>query len=100
MGWQLDHCSEAWLAGSEPWLAGSEACLAGSEDCQAGSWSLGAGGRSDEWTKPILQDFVLYQGCCPVTAQLQPENSIKRGKGTADHMIPLGDWLSPVGALP
>ena len=23
-----------------------------------------------------------------------PKNGIKRGKGTADHMMPLGDWLS------
>ena len=40
---------------------------------------------------PILQDFVPYWGRCPATAQLQPKNCIKRGKGTADHM-PLGDW--------
>ena len=26
-------------------------------------------------------------------AQLQPKNCIKWGKGTADHMMPLGDWL-------
>ena len=43
---------------------------------------------------PILQDFVPYRGRCPATAQLQPKNYIKRGKGTADHMMPLGDWLS------
>ena len=42
---------------------------------------------------PILQDFVPYRGRCPATAQLQPENCIKRGKGTADHMMPLGDWF-------
>ena len=42
---------------------------------------------------PILQDFVLYQGRCPATAQLQPKNCIKRGKGTADHMMPLGAWF-------
>ena len=34
---------------------------------------------------PILQDFVPYRGRCPAAAQLQPENCIKRGKGTADH---------------
>ena len=42
---------------------------------------------------PILQDFVPYRGRCPATAQLQPKNCIKQGKGTADHMMPLGDWL-------
>ena len=42
---------------------------------------------------PILQDFVPYQGRCPATAQLQPKNYIKRGKGTADHMMPLGNWF-------
>ena len=42
---------------------------------------------------PILQDFVPYWGRCPATAQLQPENCIKRGKGTADHMMPLDDWF-------
>ena len=43
---------------------------------------------------PILQDFVPYRGRCPATAQLQPKNYIKQGKGTSDHMMPLGDWLS------
>ena len=42
---------------------------------------------------PILQDFVPYRGRCPATAQLQPKNYIKRGKGTADHVMPLGDWF-------
>ena len=52
-------------------------------------------GRTDERMEnlPILQDFVPYQGCCPATAQLQPKNYIKRGKGTADLMMPLCDWL-------
>ena len=44
---------------------------------------------------PILQHFVPYWGRCPATAQLQPKNCIKRGKGTADHMMPLGDWFIP-----
>ena len=42
---------------------------------------------------PILQDFVPYRGRCPAAAQFQPKNCVKRGKGTADHMMPLGDWL-------
>ena len=49
----------------------------------------------DGWMEnlPILQGFVPYEGRCPTTAQLLLENSIKRGKGTADHMMPLGDWF-------
>ena len=56
-------------------------------------------GRTDGQTDvrmenlPILQDFVPYRGCCPATAQLQQKNCIKRGKGIADHMMPLGDWF-------
>ena len=52
-------------------------------------------GRTDKWMEnlPILQDFVPYQGRCPATAQLQPKKCIKRGKDTADHMMPLGDWF-------
>ena len=42
---------------------------------------------------PILQDFVSYLGCCLTTALLKLKYSIKRGKGTADHMMPLGDCL-------
>ena len=53
-------------------------------------------GQTDEQTEnlPILQDFDPYRGRCPATAQLQLENSIKRGKGTANHIMPLAD-LSP-----
>ena len=49
----------------------------------------------DRWTKnlSVLQDFVPYQGRCPAIAQLQPKNCIKQGKGTADHMMPLGNWF-------
>ena len=56
----------------------------------------GTDGRTNERTEnlPILQDFVPYRGRCPATAQLQPKNCIKRGKGTADHMMPLGDWFA------
>ena len=51
-------------------------------------------GRMDGQTEnlPILQDFVLYWGCCPATAQPYPKNCIKWGKGTADLMMPLGAW--------
>ena len=81
---------------------GSHAELAGSKACLACSWALeGRDEWNDEWMDKwtenlsILQNFVPYRGCCPATAQLRPENCVKRGKGTADHMMPLGDWLTP-----
>ena len=57
----------------------------------AGSWAL-EGGKTDG-NLPILQDFIPYRGRCLATAQLQSKNCIKQGKATADHMMPLGDWL-------
>ena len=69
-------------------------------DGQTDGWKEGwmdgqTDGRMNEWTEnlPILQDFVPYWDRCPAKAQLQPDNYIKRCKGTADHMMPLGDWL-------
>ena len=98
--------SEAWLAGSEAWLAGSEAWLVGSEPASLAlrpdwpglrpAWlALGPsrGGTDGRTDLPILKDFVPYRGRCPASAQLQPKKYIKRGKGTADHVMPLGDWL-------
>ena len=41
---------------------------------------------------PILQDFVPCWGCSPVTLQ-DLTTSKKQGKGTADLMMPLGDWF-------
>ena len=71
------------------------------------SWVLGpqGGERTDGWMDgqtdgctdgwmENLRDFVRYRGRCPATVQLQPKNYIKRGKGTADHIMPLGNWLS------
>ena len=43
---------------------------------------------------PILQDYAPYWGCCPATAKLPLEYSINWGKGTADRMMPLGDWFT------
>ena len=46
---------------------------------------------------PILQDFVPYRGRCPATIEVTIEKTIKetveQGKGTGDHLMPLGDWL-------
>ena len=93
--------SKTCLAGSKACLAGSKACLAGSKACLAGSWALKAeldewtDGRSNRRTKnhPILRNFVSHWPRCPATVQLRPKNYIKRGKDTADHMMPLGNWF-------
>ena len=47
---------------------------------------------------PILQDFVPYRGRCPATIEVTIEKTIKetveQGKGTGDHLMPLGDWFT------
>ena len=40
----------------------------------------------------ILQDFVPSWGRCPATL-CDFKTAKKQGKGTADHMMPFGDWL-------
>ena len=46
---------------------------------------------------PILQDFVPYRGRCPATIEVTIKKTIKetveQGKGTGDHLMPLGDWF-------
>ena len=44
---------------------------------------------------PILQDFVPSRGRCPATLS-DFSTTKKQGKGTADHMMPFGDWLTLV----
>ena len=83
----------AWLALRPDWLGLRPAWLAlgpsrGGKDAQTDGWT---DGRTENL--PILLDFVPYRGLCPATAQLEPKNCIKRGKGTADLMMPLGDWF-------
>ena len=53
-------------------------------------------GRTDERTEnlPILQDFVPYRGRCPASQRKIYANKEKQGKGIADHLMPLGDWLN------
>ena len=41
---------------------------------------------------PILQDFVPYWGRCPASQRKFWANK-EQGKGTADHLMPLGDWF-------
>ena len=84
-----------------PELAGSKACLAGSWALEEGNeWTIEwldewINGWMDRWMEnlPILQDFVPYRGCCLAIAQLRPKNCIKRGKGTTEYMMLLGNWL-------
>ena len=66
-------------------------------DNQADRWTDGwTDGRTVERMDnlPILQDFVPYWGRYPAAAQFQSKNCIKRGKSTADHMMPLGDCFT------
>ena len=46
------------------------------------------------WTEnlPILQDFVPYWGCCPASP-MKTKKKVEQGKGTADHLMPLGYLL-------
>ena len=52
-------------------------------------------GQTDVCTEnlPILQDFVPYRGRCPASQRKIYANKEKQGKGIADHLMPLGDWL-------
>ena len=56
-------------------------------------------GRTDGRTEnlPILQDFVPYRGRCPASIKITKKKTIrkkvKQGKGTADHLMPRGDWF-------
>ena len=60
--------------------------------------------RTDRWTDgrteflPILQDFVPSRGRCPATL-CDFKTAKRQGKGTADHMMPLGDWLNMEGKI-
>ena len=47
----------------------------------------------------ILQDFVPSQGCCRATL-CNFKTAKKQGKGTADHLMPLGDWFIHCGISP
>ena len=42
---------------------------------------------------PHLQDFVPYRGRCPASPHENKEKE-EQGKGTADHLMPLGYLLS------
>ena len=42
---------------------------------------------------PILQDYDPYQGHCPTPNLTLINKFWQQGKGTADHKMPLGNWL-------
>ena len=42
----------------------------------------------------ILLDFVHYRGRCPASQRNIYADEEKQGKETADHLMPLGDWLT------
>ena len=48
-------------------------------------------GRTDKRTEnlPILQDSVPYRGRCPASP-MKTKEKVEQGKGTADHLMPLG----------
>ena len=48
---------------------------------------------------PILQDFVPSRRRCPATL-CDLKTAKKQGKGTADHMMPLGDWFLYLSSFP
>ena len=57
-------------------------------------------GRTNERTEnlPILQDFVPYWGRCPASPHENKEKE-EQGKGTADHLMPLGYLFSFISVL-
>ena len=57
-------------------------------------WPRGGDGQTNGRTENlhILQDFVPYQCCCPVPPMKFRE--VEQGKGTANHLMPLGYLFS------
>ena len=70
------------LAGPQAWLAGLQAWLDGPEG--------GTDGQTNEW-----KIFPFYGTLSPIGATALPplmktKEKVERGKGTADHLMPLG----------
>ena len=106
-----DHTPQTPLAGPKTPLAGLQTPLAdpqiplagpqtpqtpqvGPQNPPAGPQSLWMDKWMDRRTEflPILQDFVPSRGRCPATL-CNFKTAKKQGKGTADHMMPLGNWF-------
>ena len=43
----------------------------------------------------ILQDFVPFGATALFPFDFNKHHQLKQGKGTDDHILPVGDWLSP-----
>ena len=54
-------------------------------------------GRTDGWTDSpyVLQDFVPFGAAALVPLNLN-HTLLKQGTGTADHLLPLGSYLSSI----
>ena len=51
-------------------------------------------GRTDGWKiSPFYRTLFPIGAAAPPQPNYDPKNCIKQGKGTADHMMPLGNWL-------
>ena len=46
---------------------------------------------------PILQDYRTYIGAAALPPPMKTKEEVEQGKGTADHLMPLG-YLFPIGA--
>ena len=75
------------MAGSQAWLAGPQAWLDGSE----GEWMDEQMNGTENLY--ILQDFIPYPGRCPASPH-ETKEKVEQGKGTADHLMPLGHLLT------
>ena len=47
---------------------------------------------------PILKDFVLYWGRSPASP-MKTKEKLEQGKGTADHLMPLGYLFTVAGVI-
>ena len=54
-------------------------------------WPRGGNGWTDGQTEnlSILQDFIPYRDRCPASP-MKTKLKVEQGKGTADHLMPLG----------
>ena len=79
----------SWLAGWASGLAGWASGLAG--------WPRGGNGRMDVRTDE-RKISPFYRTSSPIGAAALPppvktKEKVEQGKGTADHLMPLGNWL-------
>ena len=87
---------QIWLAGPQIWLAGPQAWLAGPQAWLAGpqAWLDGPEGSTDGRTD-VQKISPFYRTLSPIGAAALPatmktKKKVEQGKGTADHLLPLG----------